>query len=250
MSAWLACTLTGIVLLISIPTSNAATRAPVPTLTAKDSAFVKSTINSTLCPCGCGNYLPGSRSKPTCFGCSVGKAEIARLEEGLAAGDSRVALLMQTKESIIIDVFADYSDSDLSTTWNRAQRVAKETGQHRVVLRTPGRTEVARRAVAAVECARLQGRFSEMQKALIEHEGPWDVSALADIAQRLGLHRQTIQTCMMTADIHPQILKDREHSGNRSIQRYPTITINREIVINQDGALKRAVQRLLSQGSL
>ena len=79
-------------------------------LSAKDSAFVRNTVNTTLCPCGCGNYLPGSINKPVCFGCSVGKAEIARMEEGLATGHSRGEMLMQIRESIIIDVFADYSD--------------------------------------------------------------------------------------------------------------------------------------------
>lgn len=240
----------GLVVITSSSKTFATDQAPRSALTAKDSAFVKNTINTSLCPCGCGNNLPGSDSSPVCFGCSVGKAEIARLEEGLATGHSRAELLIRSQEQIIIDVFSDYSDSKLSATWDRALRAAAETGQHRVVLRTPGRTEIARRAVAAAECARLQGRFAEMQRALIDHRGPWDVAALADMAERIGMDRGRVMTCIMSVDIHPQILKDREHAANRSIHRYPTITINREKVIDQEAAMRRVIRRLLSDDSL
>ncbi len=240
----------GYVVFISSSILFATNQAPRSALTAKDSSFVRNIINSTLCPCGCGNNLPGSANSPVCFGCSVGKSEIARLEEGLATGHARAELMMHLQEIIIIDVFSDYSDPKLRDTWNRALRVAAETGQHRVVLRTPGRTEIARRAVAAAECARLQGRFADMQRALIDHRGPWDVAALADLAARIGLDRDEMMTCIMSVDIHPQIQKDVQHAINRSIQRYPTITINHEMVKNREEALLRTIRKLLSKGSL
>lgn len=240
----------GYVVFISSSMLFATDQAPRSALTAKDSAFVKRIINTTLCPCGCGNNLPGSVNSPVCFGCSVGKSEIARLEEGLATGHARAELMIQMQEVIIIDVFSDYSDPKLRDTWNRALRVAAETGQHRVVLRTPGRTEIARRAVAAAECARLQGRFAEMQRTLIDHRGPWDVATLADMAASIGMDRDEMMTCIMSVDIHPQIQKDRQHAINRSIQRYPTITINLEMVDHQEEVLLRTIRKLLSKGSL
>ncbi len=48
-------------------------------LTADDSAFVREVVDNNLCPCGCGNYLPGSSQTRACFGCAVGTSEIARV---------------------------------------------------------------------------------------------------------------------------------------------------------------------------
>ena len=95
--------------------ANAAAASPPPSLTREDSVFAAKIISDHLCPCGCGNFLPGSSKARTCFGCSVGKAEVARLDEGLAADRSRVDLLLELQESVIIDVFADYSDHGLGS---------------------------------------------------------------------------------------------------------------------------------------
>ena len=57
-----------------------------------------------------------------------------------------------------------------------------ELRHHRVVLRTQARSASARRAVALAECARLQGSFASMQRALIHHRGPFDDDSLLRLA--------------------------------------------------------------------
>ena len=89
-----------------------------------------------FCVCGCGNHLPGSSHAPVCFGCSVGKADLAFIREALAAGRTPEQILLELADPILVEVFADYDDERLPAIWERARRVTGELGHHRVVLRS------------------------------------------------------------------------------------------------------------------
>lgn len=236
---------------LSLPGSaaTAAANSPPKPLAKEDSVFAAKVISNHLCPCGCGALLPGGSRPGTCFGCSVGKAEVARLKEGLAEGRSRANLLLELQEPVLIDVFADYSDRNLAGIWQRALRLAEEFNQHHVILRTPGRSQGARLAIRLAECARQQGAFGRTQEALIHHKGPWDQETLLLLAADQGLTVERLRTCFVRLDVEPQIRKDREHAADRQIERYPTITINRQVVSNEESALREALRRVIEKGS-
>lgn len=203
-----------------------------------------------FCACGCGNHLPGSPQLPACFGCSVGKAELAFIREGLAAGRSPQEILLDLSNPVLVDVFADYPDEGLRATWERARRLAQELGYHRLVLRTRARGADARRGVALAECARLVGRFGPVQEALIRHSGPWDEGALLNLAQAQGLDRDTTRACVGRVDVEAQIEKDRNHAKEHGIGSLPAVFVNRERVDDSEEALRRAIQSVLRRGSV
>ncbi|MEE9269440.1 MAG: hypothetical protein V3V49_04180 [Candidatus Krumholzibacteria bacterium] len=207
-------------------------------------------IDQGKCPCRCGNYLPGSTRAPTCFGCSVGKAEVSRVAEGLAAGIPRGDVLLVLSEPVLINVFADYADAGLRETWQRVARIAAENGLHRIVLRTPARTEAARRAVAIGEFARTRGRFFDMQRVLIDHDGPWDVRTLVALVERVGLSPRAAKRYVKAADVSAQVNKDRQHAALAGIASYPTVEIENTIVENSDDALRRKIRRVLYEDSM
>ena len=200
-------------------------------------------FDEVRCPCGCGNYLPESSKRPACFGCSVGKAELDYIAEGLAAGRSPKQLLLELARPVLVDVFADYTDPELPETWIRAKRVAAELHQHRVVLRAPARSPEARRAVALAECARGSGAFFHVQEALIQHRGPWDNTALLEIARAAGLERLRA-SCLDSRDVTAQIAKDRDHLAERGITSLPAVSVNRAVVPNTDTAIRRAIRQM------
>ncbi|MFQ5511359.1 MAG: DsbA family protein [Candidatus Krumholzibacteriia bacterium] len=219
-------------------------------LPTKLAAIAKRLVDTGKCPCRCGNYLPGSTQAPTCFGCSVGKAEVSRIVEGLAAGQSRGDVLLEVGEPLLISVFADYADPGLRETWERVVRIAAQRGLHRVVLRTPARTDGARRAVALAEFARDHGRFFEMQRILIDHDGPWDPPSLSGLVERIGLSSGDAERYLGTADVGRQIHKDRQHAELDGIHLFPTIVIQNEIVADSEAAIRRGIQRALLDDSM
>ncbi len=177
-------------------------RAADPTEPA--AAEVERLVAGAFCVCGCGNHLPGGLHAPVCFGCSVGKADLAFIREGLAAGRPSEEILLELTDPILIEVFADYNDPRLPATWERARRIADELHHHRVVLRPQARSVPARRAVALAECARLEGSFGSMQRALIRHGGPWDEDSLLRLAAREGLDLASMRSCLAAVDVEPR----------------------------------------------
>lgn len=201
-------------------------------------------FDELLCPCGCGSHLPGSSKLPACFGCSVGKAELASIREGLKAGRTPVELLLELSRPVLVDVFADYTDPGLRETWTRAKRVASELHQNRVVLRTPGRSPEAIHAVKLAECARERGAFFRVQEALVRHTGPWDQAALVALARGAGLETNGLGECLEHTDVAAQIAKDREHARERGIARGPAVSVNRAVVPDADAELRRAIRKV------
>lgn len=207
-------------------------------------------LRNRHCPCGCGSYLPGSRNEPACFGCSVGKAEISRVLEALVAGRSQGDIAMELNETVLVNVFADYTNPDLLEIWQRAVRVAGEFRQHRVVLRTPGRTEDARRAIKLAECARAGHKFSQVQQALMRHLGPWDQETLIELAKREGLNPKNVRKCLGQHDISAQIAKDKEHAKRFGAQRLPAISVNQQLIPTTVEAIRRAIRQTLEDGTI
>jgi hypothetical protein len=223
-------------------TARAASQPQVQPLSPADSAFMQRATDHHDCPCGCGSQLPGSSGGQACFGCSVGKAEISRLQEGLVRGLSQAALLVAMESDVMVDVFADYSDRNLPRVWAMVCEAAEEAQVGRVVLRTPGRTRDDRRAVALVECARDQETFSRMQERLVKHMGPWDEATLLKVAAEEGLDTALAFDCLQLKDVQPQVLKDRQHATQRGFDRFPAVSVNRKTVRASESALRDALR--------
>jgi hypothetical protein len=229
--------------------TEAANRPQVHPLTPADSAFMQRAVDNHDCPCGCGNQLPGSTGGRACFGCSVGKAEVSRLQEGLARGDSRTALLLAMESDVLVDVFADYSDRNLPRVWAMVRKAAEAAQIGRVVLRTPGRTRGDRRAVALVECARDQGMFSRMQERFVKHTGPWDDISLLRIAADEGLDTTLAFDCLQLKDVQQQVAKDRQHATQRNLHRFPAVSVDRTSVRASEAALREALREAVARRS-
>ncbi len=218
--------------------------------TATQARAIRALFDEVRCPCGCGNYLPESSNQPACFGCSVGRAELEYIAEGLAAGRTPKQLLLELARPVLVNVFADYTDPGLPETWTRAKRVATELHQHRVVLRAPARSPEARRAVALAECARGSGVFFRVREALIRHSGPWDDTALLELASAAGLELDGLESCLDTRDLAAQIAKDRAHAAEGGIASLPAVSVNRAVVPNTDTAIRRAIQQAMLENSI
>ncbi len=206
-------------------------------------------ISNHTCPCGCGSALPGGDRAPACFGCSVAKAEVSFIRESIAKGRSTIDIVMALGEPALIEIFADYTDPQLGATWKRAERIASEFDQHRVVLRTHGETVEARRALELAECARQFHRFSPVHNALVEHTGPWDREALLSLAEEQGLARDATQQCLGSVDVADQIAKDRQHAKERRISRFPRVSVNRTLVVDAEEAIRAAVRKAVLERS-
>lgn len=202
------------------------------------------------CACGCGSHLPGGPHGPVCFGCSVGKADLAFIRESLAAGTTSREIELRLNDPMLLEIFADYDDDRLPALWARAQRVADELRHHRLVLRTRARSAGARRAVALAECARLAGSFKSMQRALIRYNGPWDEDSLLHLAAREGLRITSTRSCLATVDVQPQIEKDRQHAAQRNVADRPTLFVNRKLIEGSDAALRRAIESATRANSI
>ena len=202
------------------------------------------------CPCQCGRYLPGSSLPPACFGCSVGKAEITYVLESLEAGRKATEIIMDLGSPVIIDVFADYTNENISKVWKLVKRVSSELHKIRVVLRTPGLTVEARRAIKLAECARLIGHCSVIQESLINHQGPWDWNTLIKLTEHHGMDPKQIRACVDGINIDAQITKDQQHAEERGIRTYPTITINRQITASSEQAIRKAIEKVLLEQSI
>ncbi len=214
------------------------------------SDVLRKSLEGHDCPCGCGNALPGSARAPACFGCSVGKAEVARAREGLASGRKLADVILELGEPVLLDVFADYTHPALPETWARAEDAMAYYQQHRLVLRTPGATAEARRAVALAECARRVGHFGEVHRSLVDHQGPWDAENLLDLAERHGLARDDLATCLSGVDVSAQMQKDRQHAAERGFSSLPSISINRSPVAEEPAALRAAIGEVLRRESI
>ena len=222
-----------------------------PTRNAKsDAAMAQSILAERYCPCGCGNFLPGSSNLPACFGCSVGKAEISRVREGLAAGRLAEDIIEELNEKVLVDVFSDYTEDGLLEVWDRVKRVSSAYNQRRVVLRPLGATEDARRAIKLVECARAEGMFNIMHEALLEHHGPWDEATLIELATEQGLAGDKSAECLMRVDITAQMAKDRQHAQLLNTNNFPAISVNRKLCPPNEEALRRAIRKVLIQGTI
>jgi len=202
------------------------------------------------CPCQCGKYLPGSSTLPACFGCSAGKAEISYVLESLESGKETTEIMMSLDSHIITDIFADYTNPDISKVWNLAKTVSSELDQRRVVLRTPGFTREAQRAIKIAEYARFRGKFSIIQEALINHNGPWDWRTLLELIAQYDQVPQQINEYINSIEIEQQIAKDQQHAKERGIESYPTITINNIIVPATDTAIRQTIENILLKQSI
>lgn len=216
----------------------------------KDEAIAQSILSERYCPCGCGNFLPGSPNSPACFGCSVGKAEVSRVRERLAAGRIPEDIIKELNERVLVDVFSDYTEDGLPEIWDRAKRVSSEYDQHRVVLRPLGATEDARRAIKLVECARAEGMFNIIHEALIKHPGPWDEATLIELATKQELAGDKIAECLKRVDIAAQMAKDRQHAQLLNTKNFPAVSINRKLSAPGVEALRKSIRKALIKGTI
>lgn len=202
------------------------------------------------CPCQCGNYLPGSSTLPACFGCSAGKAEISYFLEDLDSGMEITEIMMNLNSPIIIDIFTDYTNVNISKVWKLVKAVSSELHQRRVVLRPPGLTREAHRAIKIAEYARFRGNFSIIQEALINHNGPWDWSTLINLVGQYDHIPKQINEYINSIKIEQQIAKDQQHAIERGVESFPTITINNLIVPDTDIAIRQVIEKILLEHSI
>ncbi len=202
------------------------------------------------CPCQCNNYLPGSSNLPACFGCSVGKAEISYVLESLESGKKTSEIMMNLNSPIIIDIFADYTNVNISKVWKLAKTVSYDLHQRRVVLRPLGLTKEAQRAIKIAEYARFSGNFSIIQEALINHNGPWDWRTLINLVAQYDQIPEQINVYINNIKIEQQIAKDQQHANERGIVSYPTITINNIIVPDTDTAIRQTIEKIMLEHSI
>jgi len=153
------------------------------------------------------------------------------------------------ERDVVVDVFADYSDRNLPRVWATVRKAAEEAQVGRVVLRTPGRTRGDRRAVAIVECARDQGLFSRMQERLVTHMGPWDDGTMLKIAAEEGVDTALAFDCLQLKDVQQQVEKDRQHATQRSLHRFPAVSVDRQRVRATEAALRDALRDAVAQRS-
>lgn len=201
-------------------------------------------LSNHTCPCGCGSTLPGGDAL-ACFGCSVAKAEVSFIRENLANGLSMFDIVIALGEPALIEIFADYTDPQLGATWKRAQRIASEFDQHRVVLRAPAETVQALRALELAECARQFHHFSRVRDALVEYTGPWGREALLSLAEEQGLAREATRQCLGSVDVADQIAKDRQHADQRRIRHFPAVSVNRALVFDSEESIRAAVRKVV-----
>ncbi len=213
-------------------------------------ALVEEILANRKCPCQCGKYLPNSPNLPACFGCSAGKAEISYVLESLESGKNKDEILLNLDSPIIVDIFADYTDPNVSKLWNLAKTVSSELHQRRVVLRPPGLTREAQRAIKIAEYARFSGKFSIIQEALINHNGPWDWRTLIDLVAKYDQIPRNINDFINSITIDQQIAKDQQHAMERGIKSYPEITVNNVIVLATDTAIRQTIEKILLEHSI
>ena len=221
--------------------------------TSNQKEFIESAdeiLANRKCPCQCGKFLPGSSNLPACFGCSAGKAEISYVLESLESGEKTTEIMLNIDSPIIIDIFADYTNPNISKVWNLAKTVSSELHQRRVVLRPPGLTREAQRAIKIAEYARFNGKFSIIQEALINHNGPWDWRILIDLVAQYDQIPEQINVYINSIEIEQQISKDQQHARERGIESYPTITINNIIVLATDTAIRQTIEKILLEHSI
>ena len=207
-------------------------------------------LSNRKCPCKCGNYLPGSSTLPACFGCSAGKAEISYVLEDLNSGAEIIEIMMSLNSPIIIDIFADYTNVNISKVWKQAKAVSNELHQRRVVLRPPGFTMEGQRAIKIAEYARFRGNFSIIQEALINHNGPWDWRTLINLVGQYDHIPKQIIEYISSINVEQQIVKDQQHAIERGIESFPTITINNIIVPDTDIAIRQAIEKIMLEHSI
>ncbi|MFQ5963981.1 MAG: DsbA family protein [Candidatus Scalinduaceae bacterium] len=108
----------------------------------------------------------------------------------------------------------------------------------------------ARRAIKVAECARLNGKFSVIQEALINHQGLWDRDTLLQLAAKYGQDPKQTRTYLDQIDVEAQIVKDQQHAKERGIKVYPAITVNRQITANTDHAIRQIIEKILLEHSI
>lgn len=204
-------------------------------------------IDDTLCPCQCGNFLPGSSRSPACFGCSVGKAMVSRILEASAKGRPLSEILLNSTDPVLVDIFADYTDPRLQKIWQDATRAAEESGGTVVVVvRTPAHTPASRRVLQLLDCARASGRFDAVHTALIHHRGDFGRETLIRLGAKQGLDTQALESCMARPDsLDTQIEKDRQHAEERGLRLFPAVTVDRRPVPADYSSIRRAIQKAL-----
>ena len=158
--------------------------------------------------------------------------------------------MLELGEPVTISVFGDYDDRGVAELWQLAKRVGRDFGQHRVVMRTPARSESALLALKIVECARGVDRFAPVRDAMIQHEGPWDEGALRGLAEQHGIEAAGLAACLPEVDVRGQIEKDTLHARLARVVRFPALSVNGEAVVGGEAGLRDAVDAVIRDGAI
>ncbi|MFA6096929.1 MAG: thioredoxin domain-containing protein [Candidatus Paceibacterota bacterium] len=94
--------------------------------------------------------------------------------------------------------------------------------------------EYAMKAAVASECARDQGKFTEMHNALYESRGNLGVDSLRKYAGEIGLNVDIFNPCLDSDSHKDKIEKDTEQGNKDGIVGTPTFYINGRLLVNSE----------------
>jgi protein-disulfide isomerase len=96
--------------------------------------------------------------------------------------------------------------------------------------------EFAMKAAITAECARDQGKFTEMHNALYKSRGNLAVDSLKKYASEIGLNTENFNLCLDSDNHTDKISKDMNQGNKDKISGTPTFYINGRLLINSENS--------------
>ena len=96
------------------------------------------------------------------------------------------------------------------------------------------------------------------------HGGPWGAATVVKLAFDVlhsatagssgsggdGWTLESLRHCVETSDLSLQVERDRLHAGERAMESFPAVSVNRERVPDTLESLRRAIRAALQEGSI
>jgi len=125
--------------------------------------------------------------------------------------------------------FADYSCPSCARVFEALVKLKSENVQ--VEFKNLPLTHIhpdAQVAAEVAECARLQGKFEEMQKLLFSNREKLDAKRVVELAQEAGLDIEKFKVDMSQGAGLPRIQRDMEEARSLEIRGTPCLFIDGE----------------------
>ncbi len=96
--------------------------------------------------------------------------------------------------------------------------------------------QFAMKASIASECARDQGKFTEMHNALYKANGDLGVDSLRKYAGEIGLNMEIFNSCLDSDSHTDKINRDKDQGIKDNITGTPTFYINGRLLVNSENS--------------